>query len=398
MKEHVKTLLIGLFVVIACCLLIGMILFFKPSVGDGKQRLLVRLSNINGIGIGTRVALAGKPIGDVIAIQQIPEARKQPTDELGQVYFYQLVCQIDSSVQIFNTDEVTVQTSGLLGEKSIALVPKKAPPGVTPKRIAGDEPLYGQSADPFEYAFNELSSLADKMEETLDKVGDWIDENGHAVGSAVRSFDQAMVQVTQTVAEANQQKLVDKVTEATQNFSSLMASANVALDQLQQEDSFTNFGITMRNLKNTSFSVEDIAADVAAGQGTLGKILKGDDLYLQMNAIFTKANTLFNDINQYGLMFNLNKQWQRTRVKRASELSALDSPEQFRSFFSREVDMINTSMERISMLIDRAKQDEGSRNVLATDLFKEDFTQLMRDVNALQDNLKLYNEQWLQAQ
>ena len=124
MIDYMKNMLIGLFVVVACALIVGIILFLEPSVGDGKEKLIVRFSNINGLSLGTRVMFAGKPVGEVVAIEQIPHAREQPTDELGQVYFYQLVLNIDSSVHVYNTDEITVQTSGLLGEKSIAIVKK----------------------------------------------------------------------------------------------------------------------------------------------------------------------------------------------------------------------------------------------------------------------------------
>ncbi|MEX0962275.1 MAG: MlaD family protein [Simkaniaceae bacterium] len=397
MKDHIKTMLIGLFVAIGCSILIGMILFFEPSVGDGKQKLLFRFANINGINVGTRVSLAGKPIGDVVAIEQIPDARKQPTDELNQVYFYQIVCHVDSSAKIYTTDEITMQTSGLLGEKSITILPKKTPPGVPLKLATDQTPLYGQSADPFEYAFNELSGLADKMEDTLDKVGNWMDANGQALGSAIRSFDSAMTEVSEVVQDANAQNFVDHVINATDQFSGAMKEIDVAMNQMQKEDSFSNLGVTIRNLKNISFSVDDIATDIQMGKGTLGKLIVDDGLYLRFNVIMNKVNTLMNDINHYGLMFNLNKQWQRMRVKRVSEITALDSPQEFRSYFEREVDLISTSMERISMLIERANERHETEEVMRSDLFTRDFADLLRSVEGLSDNLKLYNQKLMDS-
>ena len=142
MIDYMKNMLIGLFVIVACGLVVGIILFLEPSVGDGKQTLVVRFSNINGLSLGTRVMFAGKPVGEVIEIQQIPHARDQPTDELGQVYFYQLILKLDSSVRMYNTDEITVQTSGLLGEKSIAIIPRSPPKGVKPTLITSKTPIY----------------------------------------------------------------------------------------------------------------------------------------------------------------------------------------------------------------------------------------------------------------
>ncbi len=390
MIDYMKNMLIGLFVVVACALVVGIILFLEPSVGDGKEKLIVRFSNVNGISLGTRVMFAGKPIGEVTAIQQIPHAREQPTDELGQVYFYQLILHIDSSVKVYNTDEITVQTSGLLGEKSIAIIPRSPPKGVKPALITSKTPIYAESVDPLESALNELSQLSDKVEETLDKVVAWIDQNGHELGAAIRSFDDAMTEASITLAEVNQNHLVDSVKRGVDNFSVAMKDVHFALDQMHSDDLFHNLGITMKNAKKASYDIDKIAHNVANGEGTLGKLFMDTDTYLRVTAILSKLNTTMNDVNHYGFLFNLNKEWQRTRLKQATMLNALNTPEDFRDYFNKEVDLINTSMSRLSMLIDRA---ENNPKTLDSKSFQKDFAELMRRSQALYDNLKLYNEQ-----
>ena len=65
MTDKSKNILIGLFVLMSIIIIIATVLFLQPSIGDGKKTLNVRFSNISGIHIGTRVTLAGKPIGEV---------------------------------------------------------------------------------------------------------------------------------------------------------------------------------------------------------------------------------------------------------------------------------------------------------------------------------------------
>ena len=398
MIEKTKNMLIGLFVIAACTLIISLILFLEPTVGDGKQTLIVRFANINGIGIGTRVLFAGKPVGEVVRIEEIPHAREQPTNELGQVYFYQLVLHVDSSVRLYNTDEVTVQTSGLLGEKSIGLFPKTPPKGVKPQRITAKTPVYAESIDPIESAFTELTELSDKIETTLNKVNMWIDENGEALGCAIRSFGAAMSEVACTVQRVNHLRVVDDVKVAIQNFSDTVCQISSVIDELQQGNVFNNFSVMMENFKDTSFSVENITRDISDGQGTIGKLIKYDDFYLSMSAVMSKANTLMNDINQYGIFFYLNKQWQRTRLKRVTTLNCLETPDQFKTYFEGEVDLITTSMERLSMLIDKAEQYPVQERIMQTPVFKKDFADMMRQVQELSDMLKLYNEKLNEAQ
>ena len=98
MSERFKTFMIGLFVLCALSISFGVILFLKPSYGDGESTLRVRFPTIEKVSSGTRVTFAGKPVGEVIAINEIREARAQKKTYGNQVYFFELVLSIDSSI------------------------------------------------------------------------------------------------------------------------------------------------------------------------------------------------------------------------------------------------------------------------------------------------------------
>ena len=398
MLESMKSTLIGLFIVVGGILIVGIILFLQPSVGDGKETLVVRFSNINGISVGTRVMFAGKPVGEVIAIEQIPQARQQPTDELGQVYFYQLTLHVDSTVKLYNTDEVTVQTSGLLGEKSIALVPRAPPKGVTPTLITSKIPVYAEGVDPLEKTFDELSQVSDKVEETLDKVIAWIDQNGYELGSAIRAFDNAMTEASEVLYTVNQSDLVHELKLGVESFTTALKDIHHTIDYLTEENTFKNLATTLKNVKNASYSIDKVSKNLVEGKGTIGKLLVDDETYLRVTAILSKVDTLMNDVNQYGVFFNLNKQWQRTRVQKVSMLNALKTPESFKEYFTSEVDLISTSMARLSMLVEKAEQNPDREKIFDNKTFQKDFAELMRRSQTLYENLRLYNEQLIQAQ
>ncbi|MBS0605897.1 MAG: MCE family protein [Parachlamydiales bacterium] len=397
MGEQTKNMLIGIFVVAACFLIVSLIMFLKPSVGDGKQTLYVRFSNINKINVGTRVMFAGKPVGEVVAIDEIYDARKAPaTDMLGRIYFYQLVLKIDSSVKVYDTDEISIQTSGLLGEKSIAIIPKAPPKGITPKLVT-NQPIYAESVDPIENAMNELSDLSNNLQVTIKEVNRWLQKNGDDLGNAVRSFGSAMDEVKTAVKSANDLQLVSGIKTGVDHFSSTMCDIQDAVREMKDGKVFANASVVMRNLKNATHSFDLIGRDIASGRGTLGKLIKGDDLYLRFTAVMSKANTLMNDINHYGLLFHLNKSWQRQRAQRLTVLNSLDNPQSFKNYFENEVDDINTAMSRLSMLIDRAELSPEKEVILNNDKFKQDFAELLRQADALSDNLRLYNQQLMEA-
>jgi len=393
MLNQAKNMLIGFFVVVACGLIIAMILFVEPSVGDNKQVLYIRFSNVNGIALGTRVTLAGKPIGEITEISTIPNARSQPTDELGNLYYYQLTAHIDSHIKVYTTDEISIQTTGLLGERSIVIMPKFPPAGIQPKIATANTPLYASSIDPIESAFHQLSGLAEKVEDAVDSVVTWIDQNGPALGSAIRSFDRAMGEFGDTMATVNDEGLVKDAQATLHSITTTSDSIHQALVELEAGNTFTNAATAIEHLRNSSISIDHILANIEDGKGTIGRLVTDDDFYLRLMSIFSKIDTTMNDINHYGILFNLNKDWQRTRQKRANLLTALKTPAEFKEYFEKEIDNINTAMNRISILINKAEQTPERQRILSNSLFRKDFAELLRSASELLDNIRLYNEQ-----
>jgi phospholipid/cholesterol/gamma-HCH transport system substrate-binding protein len=390
--QSVKNFLIGVFVTAACILVIWLILFLHPSVGDGKKTFHVRFANINQLSIGTRILFAGMPVGEVESIEELYDARTQPTDSEGQVYFFQLTLKVDSSVVIYSTDQIAIQTSGLLGEKSINIIPKAPPPGVTPILITS-QPIYASSEDPITKTLSELGDLSKKIGNTIDDVKNWFDNNSDHISFAIQSFGCAMDQAYQTISDVNEQRLVDELKVATQNFNINMVKVHNALQEMEDAQVFRNVGFTMENMKNITHSIDLVTTDMAEGKGTLGRLLKSDEMYLRFTSLMSKADTMMNDINHYGLLFHLNKGWQRLRTQRATLMNALQSPSDFRNFFEQEIDQINTAMSRLSILIDKAEESKQKDEIMQSVPFKQDFSELLREVDALSDNLRLYNQQ-----
>jgi len=342
-------MIIGLFVLIGSFLIVAIILFIQPSIGDGKQTLKVRFNNINGINVGTRVTYAGREIGEVSEIHQVRDARQKASDHFGEVYPYILTLKIDSSYVIYSTDEIIFQTKGLLGERYIAIIPKAIKSKQLSKIVTSKDIMYADSTDLLESAMNEVAALSEKFEEVLNRVIQWIDKYGDDLGSAVKSFDVTIAEAGKTLKDFNRLKIIN--------------------------------------------DVKKITSDIAAGKGTLGRIISEDGLYLQVNAILTKTNTLLNDINQYGLMFQYNKQWQRRRVKLMSEADKIKNPKAFQMYMDQEIDQINTTLSRMNSLAEQFDIESLANNRY----FRCNFKELMQQLHDLQSRVDLYNQELNEA-
>lgn len=336
MTDQLKNILIGLFVAIAITIGICLILFLEPRVGDGKQLLRVRFANVAGISVGTRVSYGGKVVGEVSSIKLVPNARDITVDDTGKVYLYQLTLKYDSSVKVFNTDEIAIRTTGLMGERSIAIIPKMAPPGVQPQLIT-HEILYANSIDPMENTINQMGKVAIAVQTAVTRFDHWFDANSQHLSQSA----------------------------------SLLAE----------------------NLEKTS----QLFSSLNSTNGTIGKIINSEDLYLRLSSIMGKVETMMYDINHHGLLFQYNKAWQRQRTKRASAIAALESPSDFRNYFESEMSTIQTSLGRINEMLEKASTVDERQNLIQSDAFKRDFGSLHRQVEALSESIKLYNQEMINS-
>ncbi len=392
MREQTKNMLIGVFVIIAISLIISIVMFLKPSVGDNEKTLNVRFTNINKLKVGTQVLFSGKPVGEVVKIETVPHPREQPTDEMERFYFYQFTIHYDSSIKVYSTDKISIVTSGLLGEKSIEITPIAPPRGVIPK-LVGDQPVYADSLDAFERIIVQFNAITSKLKNTLDEVNQWITTTGPLLTEAIDAFRATMNELETTAGSINEQQIVAHVKDVLINFSRISSQIQCMMNQLQNDQVFSNIGILTNKLVGVSEHIDTITGNIAKGKGSLGQLITGDDFYLRLMNIMGKVDTLMNDVNHYGVLFHLNKGWQRMRTQRMTLLDSLSSPKDFRQYFQQEVDQINTSMNRLSLLVEKAEEAPKQLEIFQAPCFKEDFATLMREVQELYKSLRLYNEQ-----
>ena len=399
MNPRWKNIMIGTFVLVAFAIGVVLILFLKPQFGDGKKTLNVRFANISGINKGTRVTYAGRPIGEVVRIEEIANARLEAADESGRVYYYQLLLRIDSKIMVYTSDEIAICSTGLMGEKSVAILPKAPAPGSAPKQIT-DQMIYANSNDPIESTFNQIGRVAAKAERTIDRVDDWIKQSGPTLANAAKGLSDATQSLNTVLASVNQQNLIPALKETldvTNDNMRLLRSAfndDQLLSRLATLIKELNEAAVVFNTDGAKVigNLSQITHDLSTGSGTLGHLIAGDDFYLRINSLMSKSETLMNDINHYGLLFQYNKQWQKSRTKKANLMNSLDSPKEFKEFFEGEIDGISTSLGRISEMLDRADQDNQRDKILMNDAFKRDFTILLRQSKALNDSLRLFNQ------
>ena len=165
MFDKWKNFSIGILATSAIALVVWVLMFLHPSFGDNGKLLRVRFPNVDKVGVGTRITYAGKPVGEVISLRMLPEERKADRNEYDPIFSYELTLAIDSNLQVYTCDDVQIRTSGLMGEKNIAITPKNAKDG-NARLLENNDLIYATIGGSVEDTFQGLSNVTKKAEKT----------------------------------------------------------------------------------------------------------------------------------------------------------------------------------------------------------------------------------------
>lgn len=398
MISRTRNLLIGIFTLSACLILVGMVLFLKPSLGDGKKEFKARFANIAGIAKGTRVSFAGRPVGEVVSIREVKDARQEPSDGTGKVYLYELTLKVDSSVDVYNTDEIAIRTSGLMGERSVGIFPRRPAAGEKSHLIQKGDILFANPIDPLENTFTQVTKVASRADVAVGHFDDWFMQQTEDLSKGIHHLsalltaanESELIPTLRTTADLLNTNLLS-IREALTEDQLLQKISSLAVHLSETVEAFNSDGVSA--LQN----INQFTRDLAQGTGTLGKLITGEELYLRLNSLMSKAETLMNDINHYGILFQYDKTWQRSRTKRANMLKALDSPREFKTYFEGEIDSIQTSLGRLTELLDRSSILDTQARLAQQEDFRRQFGDLLRRVEGFSQSVRLYNQELVQS-
>ncbi|MFZ4099993.1 MAG: MlaD family protein [Chlamydiia bacterium] len=306
-----KNLLIGAFVLAACGIIMWVLLALKPTVGDQGQTVRALFSDISKVARGTQVNYAGRPVGEVVQIIPAPDPQHTPVDAQGRHYVYEVVMNVDSHVKLYDTDQISLTTSGLLGEKMIAITPQSAPKGTIAHPLDG-QMLLANSNDALDTVVFQVGNLAKSMGSTMETITDFIHDNQKDFNMALVQFGKAMRQVDQALAAMDQGGLYQSFPATVKSLQSITH----ALDQPEELRSM------VANLDQLCRSLAQVGSQLEQGEGSLGALIQKPEAYQQLDQLLRGANTTIRNINCFGLLFHNNKRWARIQQEPSSNEGA----------------------------------------------------------------------------
>jgi phospholipid/cholesterol/gamma-HCH transport system substrate-binding protein len=330
---------IGFMVLLALAMLTRALLFLHPAPGDEACIIHVRFQNVDKIGQGTRVTFAGKPIGEVKKVELLPEAFSPRVKGGELIYPYELTLAIDSSVKVYKSDDISEKTAGLMGEKCIAITPRTAPKGSELITIGPNDIVYASQPGSVEDTFGEISSVAKKADQTMEALIRLIERNQEGLSETTKAIQKASEQL------------------------------ELLLTTLNTED----FGKKLPLLCESATSCVNQVREVARS--------------MEDTKLVPLMRELVDDIHNYGLLFHLNRSWQREMYRRKEEASLL--PINAEGSTQDELRKVYQTTTRLQQEITSINETINKGSFVTK---KELRAQLQQKIDKLQDGIKRLSE------
>ncbi|MGB3776656.1 MAG: MlaD family protein [Leeuwenhoekiella sp.] len=286
LSKEVKT---GLLAIVAIALLIFGYSFLKgENLLDNDRTFYSIYDNVEGLAPSSSVTINGLEVGKVISI-----------DFAGSSGNLVVTFNVKNDFKFSNDSEAQIYGGGLIGGKSLAIVPK--------------------------YNEGRMAKSGDTLPGTIDEgifelVNDRLTPLQKKVESVIGQTDSVLVAVNDVLDPDTRQNLRDAIESLTQT-AETFNSASQSLDGLLTDNrsklnrTFTNLDQMSSNFKSISDSVaqlevgqltanmqkvisdfENISSKLNSKEGTAGKLINDDQLYINLELATKQMQELMQDI------------------------------------------------------------------------------------------------------
>ena len=263
----------------------GLNIFDAPT-----KTYFTEYSNVQGLNTASIVTLSGVEVGKVVAVtfNDNPNKRGWLIVEFS----------VETDLEFSKNSVVKIYSASLMGGKSLALIPSyegdMAKPGdYLPGEIEVD--VITSVSENLKPLFEKVENAVVSADSVLVGINEIMDAKTRAdlkssiaeLNATISNFNAISKSVNEMVA-SNKVKIGNTMTNAelmTSNFAKLSDSlAN------------SNLGATIKNLETTVNSLNGILANAESGKGTLGKLLKDEEMYNNLTSASKELDELLREM------------------------------------------------------------------------------------------------------
>ncbi len=257
---------------------------------SNHKLLYAKYDNVEGLVVSAPVTINGFVVGKVRSIVL--------DNSTGKLV---IEMQIDSDFPIAKTSVVNIYEPGLIGGKQIQIVPNLDDTSLV---SSGDYLASGVVPGLTSLVGDRLSPLQDKIEKAVVSADSVLVNINTLLDPATKAhFKASMANLNATLLEfkgASQSVNAmlaenrSKIGNAVSNFDHTSKNLAKVSDSLSK----INFNKSVRSLENSLAKVNSLMTDVESGKGTLGKLMKDEKVYDNLEGASRELEQLLSDLKR----------------------------------------------------------------------------------------------------
>ena len=256
---------------------------------DSSRTFYAVYNNVEGLATSAPVTISGNVVGKV---QEIVFTE----DGSGKL---QLKLMIDNDFQFSKNSKAQIYETGLIGGKAIAIIlandgSETAVDGdfLQGTIKAGLTELVNQKLTPLQGKIENVMVSADSLLMNINDVFD--DQTKTNLKSSISSLNETILSFKNTSNSIN--SLIEKNKEKLDSTITSFESTSANLASLTNEMAKANLGQTITELQATIDSFKNILSSIEKGEGSMGKLMKDEGLYNNIEGATKELEELLRDI------------------------------------------------------------------------------------------------------
>jgi phospholipid/cholesterol/gamma-HCH transport system substrate-binding protein len=257
-----------------------------PLFDDSKIFYAV-YQNVGGLQTGTQVSINGFSVGKVNDVQF--------KDDSG---FLVVTFSVSSSFEFSKNSKAELFDTGIIGGKGIQIIPvfdggpmAKSGDTLQTNTRPGLTELVQQNLRPLQQKVEGAVSNADSLFMNVNDVLD--DKTRNSLRRSIQGLSTVVESFQKSSATLNELLDTNKM-----HIDSSLSNINTLTSNFAKfSDSFaaTNLSATINNLESTIKSLDALLGKMEKGEGTLGKLMKNEELYNNLTAASKELDLLLQD-------------------------------------------------------------------------------------------------------
>ena len=284
------------FKVASLAVIAGVILYFGVRFLKGTEVFstnnvfYVVYESVDGLTASNPVLINGLPVGYVDRIQLLQQENNQLLVTL----------KIDEKIILGDSTAAVLSTSDLLGSKAIVLDVKN----ITQPLSEGDTLLAQKDVGIAELVQAKTLPIVDQLDTTITRINFLLAafvQDTNRVSNTLENVEQTTFQVESMVTEnrrdlneviRNFRQLSETLADSEQGIAPLMVKLNDVADKLNEIE----LQSTVMKIDSTMANLQAITRKIEQQEGTMGKLVNDDSLYVNLNQTVADLDSLLVDL------------------------------------------------------------------------------------------------------